>query len=281
MPKKHPILGSVILLWIASLACNQSGTVLPPDPNAAQTAIVETINAIQTEATAIGNPVDATPTLELPTAAPSVSPAPESTSTPDAPQISVSFDTFCRVGPGKDYEKVGILLVGETTEVVGRDGAGEFWYVRNPDVGAEFCWMSGEYAEISGNVLILLVVTPPVAPATDFSATYRWLGQCSTNWWVNIRLQNLSGVVFKSMNLVVRDITSNTVRTQAANNFTNTDGCSAPETVESLIQGGGLLISSPEFGYNLDGHNLSVDITLCSDVNLGGGCLTKTITFTL
>jgi len=280
MFKKYPIPVPVIVLLIASLACNQSGTVVPPDPNAAQTAIVETIIAIQAQTTPSEIPAEAMPTLELPTATASLSTTPESTATPTTPQISVSVDTFCRVGPGKEYEKVGILLVGETTEIVGRDAFGQYWYVRNPDVGAEFCWMSGEYASISGNVFVLLVQTPPAASITDFSATYRWLGQCSSNWWVNIRLQNLSGGVFKSMNLIVRDITTNTVRSTVANNFTNTDGCSPPETVESLIQGSGLLISSPEFGYNLDGHNMSAEITLCSDVNLGGGCVTKTITFT-
>jgi hypothetical protein len=277
---KHPILGPVILLWVASLACNRSGTVAPPDPNAAQTAIVETIMAIQAQpATTAVNPVEATPTLELPTALPSASPTPEFTTTPVTPQISVSFDTFCRTGPGKDYEKVGILLVGETTEIVGRHATGQFWYVRNPDVGPEFCWVSGEYATISGNTLVLLVQTPASAPATDFEITYLGMGQCSGAFWSDIRLKNLSDAVFESMRLTIKDLDTSTFHDVSANDFTFTDGCGGSRSVDSLDQGGAVMISTPDFSYNLNAHNISVTITLCTDADFRGSCVTKSISY--
>lgn len=277
MFNKSPITLSVIMLLIASLACSQPGTVSTLDPNAPQTAIVETIHAIQTASTPTQSPV-ATLTPELLTATLSSSLTPEPTGTPTTPQISVSLDTFCRLGPGVSYEKVGILLVGETTEIVGRDSTGLYWYVRNPDVGIDFCWMSGEYAIISGNTSILLVQTPPGA-VVDFEATYSGQGQCSGVFWADIRLKNLSGVLLKSINLVVRDIGTNTVRSMTANTFSFSDGCSAPRIVDTLIQGGSILISSPEFPYNMNSHDMNASITLCTELNLGGGCVTKTITY--
>lgn len=278
MFKSHPILVFVIVLLILSVACSQSGTIVPPDPNAAQTAIVETINAIQAAATATKIPVDSAPTLELSTATASLSPTPESTATPTTPQISVSVDTFCRLGPGREYEKVGILLVGETTEIVARDAIGQFWYVRNPDIGVDFCWMSGEYATLSGNYPALLIQTPPGAQ-NDFEATYQGQGQCSGAFWSDIRLKNLGGAWFKSMSITVRDTDTNTVHSTTANNFAFSDGCSAPRIVDTLIQGGNILISSPEFSYNLNSHNMSATFILCTELNMTGGCVTKTITY--
>jgi hypothetical protein len=277
MSKKSPFIIAVILLWLASLACGQTANVPTLDPNAAQTAIVETMSAIQAQATPSEVPLNNTPTLDI-TTTPPPSPTVEPTGTPTTPQISVSVATFCRLGPGAAYEKVGILLVGETTEIVGRDAMGQYWYVRNPDVGVDFCWMSGEYATISGNYAILLVHTPPGA-LTDFEATYQGQGQCSGSFWSDIRLKNLGGAWFKSLSITVRDTDTNTVRTATANNFAFNDGCSAPRITDILIQGSNVLISSPEFPYNLNAHAMSATIILCTELNQSGGCVTKTITY--
>jgi hypothetical protein len=192
--------------------------------------------------------------------------------------ISVSVDTNCRVGPGKEFERVGILLVGETTEIVGRDATGQFWYVRNPDVGVEYCWMSGEYATISGNYLTLLIQTPPGAQ-TDFEATYQGQGQCSGSFWADIRLKNIGSAWFKSMNITVRDNDTNTVQSATSNNFAFNDGCSAPRITETLLQGASVLISAPEFSYNMNAHDMSATIILCTELNMKGGCITKVIKY--
>ena len=276
--KKSPIILFIIVLWLASLACGQTVTVPTIDPNAAQTAIVETLVAMDGQAPPSG--FDATnPAAELATVTslPSLTPPPTGTSA--IQMITVSVDTFCRVGPGKDYEKVGILLVGETTEIVGRHATGQYWYVRNPDVGVDNCWISGEFATITGNTLTLLVHTPPALQATDFEIVYRGQGHCASSYWSDIRLKNLSGSWFKSISMVVRDVDTNTVRTVTGNGFSFRDGCSPPTSVEILIQGSTVMISTPEFGYNLNAHNMSVSITLCTEQNLTGGCLTKGIAY--
>ena len=278
MLKRHQVVVSIAVLLITSLACAQPGAVASPDPNAASTAIVQTISALQTEGAPSASPVTETSTPELSTATPTLSPTPEFTTTPTTPQISVSFDTFCRVGPGKEYEKVGILLVGETTEIVGRDAVGEFWYVRNPDVGPEFCWMSGEYATISGNYLVLLIQTPPAAAPAEVDMFYDGLDKC-TGWSARFRLHNLSGVLFKSMSITVKDTTANEVQSANTNSFTNNSNCSAPDTKDTLVQGASILVSSPEFSYNPNGHTMHATITVCANINLGGTCTTAQIDF--
>jgi len=275
MPKRYPIIVALISLWLASLACGGASALPTLDPNAAQTAIVETIVALELQTTPTSPP---TVTLEIPTLTALPTSTPEATGTPPIPIISVSVDTNCRLGPGKDYERVGILLVGEITEIVGRDATGQFWYVRNPDVGVEFCWLSGEYATVSGNYLALMIQTP-FGALTDFEAEYQGQGQCSGSFWPDIRLKNLGGAWFKSLHITVRDNDTNTVRTASANNFAFNDGCSAPRITEILIQGASVLISGPEFPYNMNNNDMSATIILCTELNTSGGCVTKVIKY--
>lgn len=275
--KKSPIPVFIILLWLASLACGGTVPVPTLDPNAVQTAIVETIVALQVQATPTSA---ATLALELPTMTASPSFTPEPTGTPTVPTITVTVDTNCRTGPGKEYERVGILLVGETTEIIGRDAFGQYWYVLNPDVGAEYCWMSGEYAIISGNTLALLVQPVPGERGVNFGAEYRGQGKCSGEFWSDIRLTNTSRGTFKSINLVVTDKDTGDVRSYSGNEFSFRDGCAPLRGTGSIPAEGSVMISTPAFAYNLNAHSMSVSITLCAEANLTGQCVTKIIAYT-
>ena len=74
------------------------------------------------------------------------------TVTSSVPQIRVSVPTNCRVGPGKVYDLVGALLVGEVAQVIARDPTGNYFYIPNPDSPGDYCWVWGEYATISGSL---------------------------------------------------------------------------------------------------------------------------------
>ncbi|WKZ46784.1 MAG: SH3 domain-containing protein [Anaerolineales bacterium] len=275
--KKTPLIISILLLWLTSLACGQTAAVPTVDPNAAQTAIVETIVALQAQATPT---TAAAPTLESSTATASPTVTPEPTGTPSVPMISVTVDTFCRTGPGKEYEKVGILLVGETTQIVGRDAFGQFWYVRNPDVGPEYCWMSGEFAIISGNPFSLLVQPVSGEAGINFEAEYRGQGKCSGEFWSDIRLKNLSRGTLQSIKLVVTDTETSDTHSSSGNEFAFRDGCAPVRVTSSIAADESVLISTPAFTYNLNAHKMSVSITLCTELNLTGQCTTKIITYT-
>jgi uncharacterized protein YgiM (DUF1202 family) len=154
MLKTASILLSVAILLAVSQACTLPG-ISASDPNSVNTAIAQTIVVGLTQTAEAIIPIDlansqtATQTFTpgLPTLTPTetLTPTPVFTSTPLIPQISVSEPTNCRVGPGKVYDRVGALLVGEVAEVVGRDPVGNYWYIRNPDSNG-YCWLWGEYA---------------------------------------------------------------------------------------------------------------------------------------
>jgi hypothetical protein len=288
MLKSTPTLLLVTVLLVISQACAAPG-ILPSDPNSANTAIAETIVVGLTQTATSFAPISfvesPAPTLtpEVPTFTPTatLSPTPVFTSTPVIPQISVSEPTNCRVGPGRVYDRVGALLVGEVAEVVGRDPVGNYWYIRNPRDSNGFCWLWGEYATVTGNINVLPVYTPPPTPTPtpNFAAFYDGKETC-TGWWVDIELENNGGVSFQSISLTLRDTVTDTILSLYADSFTNINGCASSNTKDTLPSGDSRIVSSPAFSYDPTGHQLRATITLCSSPGQNGTCVTQVIHFT-
>jgi len=283
MLRSKPILLAVAVLLTASLACSVQGNAIPtPDPNLVNTAIAQTLAAQTGQVipiTGLGSPTPTlTPTF---TPSPTLSPTPLFTSTPLVPQITVSVATNCRTGPGKAYDRVGALLVGEMAQVFGQDPTGRYWYIRNPDSGAEFCWLWGEYATLTGNTIFLPIFTPPPSPTPvpSFEASYDGKDSCG-NWWVEVKLKNTGGVAFKSISVTLRDTVTKKVLSLSADGFTNIDGCTVSSTKDTLDLSGTRVVSLPDFSYDPTGHKLRATITLCTEKALGGTCSTQVIRFT-
>ena len=97
------------------------------------------------------------------------------TPTESIPMVSVSVDTNCRMGPGRIYDWIGALLVGEEAEVVGLSTDGEYWVVKNPDQSGE-CWLWANYASVAGSTSGLPVYTPPPTP----TPVIEWQGAWTT-----------------------------------------------------------------------------------------------------
>lgn len=289
MRKSNLILLSVLL--ILTQACGIANFPAPTeDLNFLGTAVMSTMISGATQTAAAGitptplispSPL-ATSTPEVPSATPSatLSPTPLFTATPVVPLISVSVATNCRVGPGRVYDRVGALLVGQTAEVIGRNQVSNYWYIREPTRNVT-CWLWGEYATVTGNLAALPVFTPPPTPTPmpAFSAEYERLETCS-GWWVDIDLVNTGGISFDSVSLTVRDRENDVVTSMISDNFTDLDGCSESDSSERLNPGADRTVSSLPFTYDPRGHRLRATITLCSRDELSGTCITEVINFT-
>ncbi|MFZ5821695.1 MAG: hypothetical protein ACOYYJ_17495 [Chloroflexota bacterium] len=161
----YAIVAGVSIFLLATLACNlQAGNKpavqTPPAPGNVHLSVMHTLTAV-----AILNP-PLQPQLATPvfTAPASLAPSPGLSPTSALTMVTVSMDTNCRSGPGKVYDHLGALLAGEQTEVVGWDGVGEYWYVKNPDQPGGFCWLWGQYATLTGDWKSLPQVAPPPTP---------------------------------------------------------------------------------------------------------------------
>lgn len=291
MRKPPPIFLLVTVLLITSLACGLPGipvtgpTVPTMDPNALGTAMMATMVSAMTQTARVITPTPtATQTFTLgpPTFTPTetLSPTPPFTSTPVVPLVSVSMDTNCRVGPGQIYDRVGALLVGETTEVLARDPTAKYWYVQNPDKDDEFCWLWGKYGTVAGNVLALPIYTPPATPtpAPNFDVAYTGLQTCS-GWWVDLQLTNTGGSTFRSVAITVKDTSADVDISLYADQFKAIDDCVGSTTKDILYPAGTVTVSTPAFGYDPHGHKLRATVTLCSDPGQNGTCVTKVVKF--
>jgi len=279
------ILLPVTLFLIISLACTISGLSAPTeDISALGTAVMQTMVSAATQTAQGIIPVDLlnTPAATLtPISIPTGTLTPNPVLTSNVPQVSVSVATNCRTGPGKVYDRVGALLVGQTAEVVGRDDTGNYWYIRNPNQSGGFCWLWGEYATVSGTFAVLPVVTPPPTPTPmpAFEASYEDLEMCAV-WWADLKLTNKGGLAFESISITVRDTVTDAVVSMYADDFRDVNGCSESSAIDVLSPGATRIVSSPTFALSPGGHELIATITLCSRDGQNGTCITKSIEFT-
>ena len=302
-----------LLAMLVILACGlgdfsmapPSPPVNPVDPEQIAQAISATF-AAQTQlavyvqqtltAVALQNPTlppqaGSTPTLVF-TATPSATPVPTLslalTTTPNPPMVTVSSETNCRSGPGRMYDKLGVLNPGETTEVVGRTTVPNYWLVRNPDNPAQICWLWGQYATVTGDWQSLPQATPPptpiaTAPAAAFHAVYLSTLACSGNYSFRIQLTNVGTVKFESYRVEVNDTTNGILESYQDDFFTDYTTCAMPaNTLQDLEPAEvGVVVNrgSSQLPYSPAGHNITVTFTLCSQNGLTGTCATKTLHF--
>jgi hypothetical protein len=288
MRKSTPILLSVTVLLIASLACGLPSVAAPTQDidSILSTAIQQTVVSALTGTAQVIVPVDLadTPTVTLtPVFTPTVTltPSPIFTATSIIPQVSVSVATNCRTGPGKVYDRVGALLVGQIAEVVGRDYTGNYWYIRNPSKSDSFCWLWGEYATLTGNFAALPMYTPPPTPTPmpAFEPDYDGLETCA-GWWTDIDLTNTGGISFESVSVTVLDTDTDMSVSMYSDVFNDIDGCTDSFSKDVLVPGAHHVVSPPAFAYNPDGHKMRATITLCSRDGQDGTCVTETLKFT-
>ncbi len=296
-----------LLILLGVLACAVPG-IPQVDQNAAGTAVAETLNAIiQMTQDAGQNVVDISSDTPAPTLTPSAtptfnpifptltaSPIPPATLTPTASltstplvaMISVSIPTNCRLGPGKVYKMIGVLQDGYWVQAYARDPTNNYWYIRNPANSADFCWVWGEYASVTGPAYSLPIYTPPPSPtptytstpAPSFNPSYLGLQTCSGSWWADIKLKNNGSVTFRSVSMTLKDTVTSVTKTSIKDGFTDLTGCNS-STKDTLVPGKAVTASAPKFGYDFGGHKINATITLCTGTGLNGYCVTETLTF--
>lgn len=281
MKRRDFVLAVALTVVLMLAACAAPGGLATPDSVAA-TAAVETALAeiVQTELAQAATPLPPpTNTPAPPTATMTLTPTPAFTSTPAAPQLSVSVDTNCRTGPGRIYDYVGALVVGEKAQPLGRDSGGAYWYVRL--ASGMMCWLWGEYASVTGDVSQLPVFTPPPTPTPppDFSVAYDYLESC-VGWDPAFKVTNTGGVTFKSYYVRVRDTVTNEVQDEYGNNFDKRTGCAIAESIPTLPQGKTGWMYANSFVSNPTGHVMKAEVKLCTEINQAGLCVSKNLEFT-
>ena len=114
------------------------------------------------------NPVDGPPVTPIKVI--DVSPVqPTPTMVPPPPsvaQLTVNAHALnVRIGPGTNYDILGVMLLGQQARIIGRNNDATWWQINFPGAKAGVGWVSAAYvtAENIGNVPV--VVPPPPPPA--------------------------------------------------------------------------------------------------------------------
>jgi hypothetical protein len=304
-----PILCIVIFLLLAALACNlrMIPAPIPPQINllatavgltstamagpglsqqdqintaVAQTASALLASAVQPTQPQVVQATQAPPTVTLPpTETPTITP----TSTSTVPMISVTVNTNCRMGPLPDYPNQGALLVGQTVELKGKNKSGDWWYIENPTKPGEFCWVWGQYAQISGNTDSLAVVPAP----PYFSISFAGIHNCSGTYVAAFTVKNIGPTALESGSITVVDTEvsgwppftpriSNELFQPGACAYGSPQSALAPNASSTVAVGlviGGTLPPT--------GHKMRADIKLCTKNDEGGTCISRSLSFTM
>jgi hypothetical protein len=277
---RSPLAVLTCLFALGLAACNlPTGTATQP-PAPGQDVIQQTLDILVL--TAQAEDVTAMPEVS-PTA--SLTPPPSETPTPEKPMVSVSVNTNCRTGPGQIYDYITALTVGRSAEVVAVDPGGNYYYIRNPDNPATFCWLWGQYATVAGNLAGLPVFTPPPTPtpAPGFNVTYVGTVTCAGSYAFRFQIANTGGITWESIRIVAKDNVAATSTTHTLDSFRAYNGCILEIEHQDLMPGEGgpvTNVNPGQIAYDPAGRSFTAEVTLCSQNGLGGTCLTKSIDFT-
>ena len=146
------------ILALAMAACSVTidlGTQPLSGRDKASTMVAQTLQAFTQQA------LSAVPTntpLPTPTTTPSNTPMPAT--------LSVSAATNCYAGPSSNYGFVITIRPGTIATVLGKDTADNYWIIDTPGYPGTLCWLSGQYAQVSGDTGNL------PAPATPLASIY-------------------------------------------------------------------------------------------------------------
>jgi hypothetical protein len=278
---------SLVLLLVLVTACRPREDVI--DESKIEIKVAQTIAAQQAKEkppdtdTPQPPPPSFTPTLEE-TATPTLTPTMTHTPTQQAVKVHVTGDTFCRFGPGSIYEELGIMYTEQETEILAKDPTGEFWYVILPDDPQIKCWIWGRYATLEGPIMSLPVYTPP--PKPSYYVNYEGYEGAAGTWYLWFVIENTGPMALESYSLHVESTSSwatgtpeKVEATNASNTFNISKSVGGTQVAKinpgkkAYAVSGGLL--------NPGGYQATATITICSQDNQAGTCVTQVITFTV
>jgi hypothetical protein len=179
------------------------------------------------------------------------------------------------------YDVEGYFMVGETAQIYGRGTSGSYWYIRNPDDPSGFCWISGKYAVLSGNLSSIPIYTPEPTPTAlpNVSINYAGLDSCQ-NWWTEFNLVNNTSNTYRSVSITVLDTVTSTSVVKTTDGFQNQNGCLVFVSQTTFGPGSSIVVSAQPFSYDPTGHKLRATIRLCTKKGLSGNCTGSSIVFT-
>lgn len=269
----------VCLLTVALLvlsACNMPGANTPAEPT--QTTEPPALPPTATF-TLTAAPTEIPPTdTPAPTATETPTPEPSATATPVVITAKVGRESNCRIGPGGMYDLVVTYQAGQMLEVVARDLGGGYVFVKNPEKPEDQCYLLANNVTISGDIAALPQFTPRPSPtaAPYFNVSFRKFEACKGVDFAMFNIENVGSIAFRSGYIRLTDPKADKSVEQAVNAFDLMTGCIVAQNIAPLDPGAAGYIHTPPMPWSR-GNKLQVVVMLCTDKDLKGTCVTRTL----
>ena len=276
---KYPVLlfSSILILVISTLSCSlpfkivwTGGAEENEKTAQANTAIAE---MLITKEPIIDEEGDAaSPTEESqPEVTPSLTPSPTATVTPEPKVLTaeITSNTNCRLGPKDVFELIHIFVAGDQVDLLGKNQAESFWFVKDQNGEGYKCWLWTEYARTEGNTDLLPVFTPPPEPAPimNFAVVYK---STSGETVVAVYVRNTGNVALQSYSATFKDTVTAESFVVSGNKFGN---------AAKVSVGNQGIVTSPTFSASTIGHQINVSVKACSQDGMTGKCYDSSTSF--
>ena len=221
----------------------------------------------------------------LPTETPTVTatetsvPEPSATKTPEPIVAEVVRETNCRTGPAGNYDLVATYQPGQMLEVVAKDLGAGYWFVKNPEVQEEQCYLLAQNITINGDISVLPEFTPLPSPtaAPYFNVSFWKFDRCEGEDFALFDVENVGSVPFRSYYIRVNDQKVGKSVEQVLNAFDLRVRCILARNIAPLNPGEDGYVYSPQFTWNATSNKLSAVIMICTEKDLKGICVTRTV----
>ena len=181
------------ILALVMLACSVTFDFGPQPSSATATP---TLSGLQQVSTMVAGTLEAF-TQQALSATPANTPPPSATATPTntslPPALSVSVATNCYAGSSTNYGFVITIYPGITVTVEGKDPEDNYWIVDVPNYPGTICWLSGQYASVTGDtgnlpapatpVVSNYTLSEPRSPRVSCSSTALSSTPDPDDWW--------------------------------------------------------------------------------------------------
>lgn len=284
------------LLLAGFSACAAQPTPQPtPEPVAATEAVIQTEApaAEAVEPTQTEEPVPAPTNTPDPTAEPVEETVTEAAEPPASAEanpasgvtLSLAQNTICRTGPAVNYPSVASIPAGLQVKAVGRlAGSDVYYYIENPETPPARCWVFGQGAAVAGNRALLPLVEALPTPTPDakrnFSIIYSGIKHCGDDYSFKFIVTNTDETVWQSIKVRITDANTKIAADYKSNRFEEYANCQLDNYQGDLTEGERVFMTpyNPgHFDYSPYGGTYFIRVTLCTEKDWQGACMTKEI----
>ncbi len=286
-------LSLISIFTLAITACQGAPTAVAPlEQEDLQTLVAGTLTAAAVE---MGQTMTAGVTITAtlaPTMTETATLPPTETPTREVVSVTLSGNTNCRKGASTYFPVITTIPAGSVVEVLARNPANDYFFVRAGESETGGCWIWKEFASLTGNPDSLAIYTPvptplPTAtntppPGANFNVQFAGLTGCGTGFAANFNITNTGNNTLQSVRIrnYVSGISDPFVHT--SNAFAQWSGGAKYATLSEIARGSSMIVSTCQpggFTSSPSGKDITAEVTVCLSDDLKGACSTKSFVY--